>query len=95
MGKLTHQDVGQMDTYVRVYDQHRKGEDDNPTIGLVLCSENSKAVAKYSVLADSKQLFASEYRTYLPTEEELKKELERERQLIQQQLVNNTDDNDC
>jgi predicted nuclease of restriction endonuclease-like (RecB) superfamily len=79
IGKLTHQDVGQMDTYVRIYDQHRKGSDDNPTIGLILCSEKSEAVAKYSVLTDSKQLFASKYLHYLPTEEELRAELERER----------------
>jgi predicted nuclease of restriction endonuclease-like (RecB) superfamily len=84
IGKLTHQDVGQMDTYVRIYDQHRKGADDNPTIGLILCSEKSEAVAKYSVLADSKQLFASKYLHYLPTEEELRTELERERAALNQ-----------
>ena len=82
IGKLTHQDVGQMDTYVRIYDQHRKGSDDNPTIGLILCSEKSEAVAKYSVLTDSKQLFASKYLHYLPTEEELRAELERERAVL-------------
>ena len=79
IGKLTHQDVGQIDTYVRIYDQHRKGPDDNPTIGLILCSEKSEAVAKYSVLTESKQLFASKYLHYLPTEEELRAELKRER----------------
>lgn len=79
LGKLKHQDVGQMDTYVRLYDEQRKGSDDNPTIGLVLCSEKSEAVVKYSVLADQKQLFAARYLPYLPTEEELKRELERER----------------
>lgn len=82
IGKLTHQDVGQMDTYVRIYDQHRKDLDDNPTIGLILCSEKSAAVAKYSVLTESKQLFASKYLHYLPTEEELKSELERERAIL-------------
>jgi len=61
--KLTHQDVGQMDTYVRMYDQHRKG-DDNTTIGLILCSQKSEAIAKYSVLTESKQLFASKYLPY-------------------------------
>jgi predicted nuclease of restriction endonuclease-like (RecB) superfamily len=81
LGKLTHQDVGQMDTYVRLYDQHYKSHDDNPTIGLILCSEKSQAVAKYSVLADSQQLFASKYLPYLPTEEELRLELQRERRL--------------
>jgi len=82
IGKLNHQDVGQMDTYVRMYDQLKKESDDNPTIGLILCSEKSEAVAKYSVLADGKQLFASKYLSYLPTEEELRIELERERQLL-------------
>jgi predicted nuclease of restriction endonuclease-like (RecB) superfamily len=82
LGKLTHQDVGQMDSYVRIYDEHKKQKDDNPTIGLILCSEKSEAVAKYSVLADGKQLFASTYVTYLPTEEELRHELERERALL-------------
>ncbi len=84
IGKLTHQDVGQMDTYVRIYDQHRKGADDNPTIGLILCSEKSSTIAKYSVLTESKQLFASEYLQYLPTEEELRAELERERAALNQ-----------
>lgn len=79
LGKLSHQDVGQMDTYVRIYDQNKKDDDDNPTIGLILCSEKSEAVAKYSVLTDSKQLFASKYLSYLPTEDELRQELQRER----------------
>ncbi len=82
LGKLTHQDVGQMDTYVRVYDKFHKGEDDNPTIGLILCSEKSEAVAKYSVLSDSKQLFSSKYLPFLPSEEELRVELLRERKLL-------------
>jgi len=82
LGRLTHQDVGQMDTYVRIYDTFHKGDDDNPTIGLILCSEKSEAVAKYSVLSDSKQLFASKYLPFLPTEEELKQELLRERNLL-------------
>ena len=82
LGKLNHQDVGQMDTYVRIYDQFRRGEDDNPTIGLILCSQKSEAVAKYSVLTESKQLFASKYLPYLPSEEELRHELERERAVL-------------
>ena len=86
MGKLTHQDVGQMDTYVRIYDQHKKDSSDNPTIGLILCSEKSEAVAKYSVLTDSKQLFASQYISYLPTEEELAKQLEEGRSLIDPEI---------
>lgn len=86
LGKLKHQDIGQMDTYVRLYDEQRKGSDDNPTIGLVLCSEKSEAVVKYSVLADQKQLFAARYLPYLPTEAELKRELERERMRAMAQL---------
>lgn len=86
LGKLKHQDVGQMDTYVRLYDEQRKGSDDNPTIGLVLCSEKSEAVVKYSVLAEQKQLFAARYLPYLPTEAELKRELERERMRAVAQL---------
>ena len=91
LGKLNHQDVGQMDTYMRIYDQHKKGSDDNPTIGLILCSEKSEAVAKYSVLTDSEQLFASKYLPYLPSEEELRKELKRERAQLQLQLGDGTD----
>ncbi len=87
LGKLTHQDVGQMDSYVRIYDRHKKGEDDNPTIGLILCSQKSETIAKYSVLADNQQLFAAKYLPYLPTEDELRFELERERQAVQQRLV--------
>ena len=87
LGKLKHQDVGQMDTYVRLYDEKYKGDDDNPTMGLVLCSEKSEAVVKYSVLADQKQLFAAKYLSYLPTEEELQQELLRERERVQQQLL--------
>ncbi|MFZ3193807.1 MAG: PDDEXK nuclease domain-containing protein [Moraxellaceae bacterium] len=79
LGKLKHQDIGQMDTYVRLYDEQRKGADDNPTIGLVLCSEKSEAIVKYSILADQRHLFAAKYLPYLPSEEELKRELERER----------------
>jgi predicted nuclease of restriction endonuclease-like (RecB) superfamily len=81
IGKLNHQDVGQMDTYIRIFDQHIKETNDNPTIGLILCSRKSEAVAKYSVLTDSKQMFASKYMPFLPSEEELVKELERERHL--------------
>jgi predicted nuclease of restriction endonuclease-like (RecB) superfamily len=71
LGKLTHQDIGQMDTYVRLYEERFRGEGDNPTLGLILCSERNEAVAKYSVLAGSEQIFASKYRLVLPTEAEL------------------------
>ena len=83
IGRLTHQDVGQMDMYVRMFDDLRRAEGDYPTVGLILCAEKDKIVARYSVLKESKQLFASKYMLYLPTEEELKKELARERALIE------------
>lgn len=82
MHKLTHQDVGQMDMYVRMYEEQKRRADDNPTIGLILCSERNNTVAKYSVLNESKQLFASKYVTELPSEEELRQELLREREKI-------------
>lgn len=84
IGKLAHQDIGQMDSYVRMYEDHEKVEGDNPTIGLILCSEKNEAIARYSVLNDSKQLFASKYMLYLPTEEELERELIRERKLLEE-----------
>jgi predicted nuclease of restriction endonuclease-like (RecB) superfamily len=84
IGKLTHQDVGQMDSYVRMFNDLFIANDDNPTIGLILCSEKNEAIAKYSVLNENKQLFASKYLTYLPSEEELQKELKRERSLIEE-----------
>ncbi len=84
IAKLTHEDIGQMDSYVRMFDGLFIAKDDNPTIGLILCSEKNEAIARYSVLNDSKQLFASKYMLYLPTEEELQRELERERRLIEE-----------
>jgi len=83
LGKLTHQDIGQMDGYVRMYEEHAKVEGDNPTIGLILCSQKNEAIARYSVLNNSKQIFASKYMLYLPTEKELEEELKRERQKIE------------
>lgn len=71
-----------MDMYVRMYEEQKRRADDNPTIGLILCSERNNTVAKYSVLNESKQLFASKYLTELPSEEELKRELERERDKV-------------
>ena len=73
---ITHQDVGQMDMYVRMYDERIRGEGDNPTIGIVLCSETDEDIARYSVLHDNNQLFASKYMLYMPTEEELRREIE-------------------
>lgn len=71
--KLTYQDIGQMDMYVRMFDDLKRGKDDNPTIGIILCSDKDETVVKYSVLKDKEQLFASKYRLVLPTEEELQK----------------------
>lgn len=82
-GELTHQDIGQMDMYVRMYDGLRRGPDDNPTVGIILCAEKDSAVARYSVLNGSEQLFASRYRLLLPSEDELRRELERERRLLE------------
>ncbi len=81
-GKLTHQDIGQMDMYVRMFDDLRRGADDNPTVGIILCAAKDETVVKYSVLKGNEQLFAAKYRLILPTEEELKAELERERRLV-------------
>ena len=83
VGKLTHQDVGQMDMYMRVFEEQYRGESDNPTLGLILCSERNEAVAKYSLLAESQQLFASRYRAFLPTEAELQDELQRDRVVLE------------
>ena len=85
--RLTHQDVGQMDMYVRMYEEQKRTATDNPTIGLILCSEHNHTVAKYSVLNESKQLFASKYLTQLPSEEELQQELAKERLRVEEQLA--------
>jgi len=69
--KLSHADIGQMDMYVRMFDALKRGEDDNPTIGIILCAEKDETMVKYSVLKENKQLFASKYKTVLPTEDEL------------------------
>ena len=84
--KLTHQDTGQMDMYIRMFDDLKKRPDDNPTIGIILCTEKDETVVKYSMLSYHKQLFATKYMPYLPTEEELIAEVEREKQLIEKQL---------
>ncbi len=91
MGELSHKDVGQMDGYVRMFDDLFTVGDDNPTIGLILCTEKNEAVAKYSVLRDRRQIFASKYMLYLPTEEELTRELARERRLIEEQLADQSE----
>jgi len=80
--RVTHQDIGQLDMYVRMFDDLQKAKEDNPTIGILLCAETDHIVAKYSVLKDSKQLFAAKYMPYLPTEQELMAEIERDLELL-------------
>ena len=83
IGELTYQDVGQMDSYVRMFDDKYLTPGDNPTIGLILCAKKNETIAKYSVLRESRQIFASKYMLYLPTEEQLRLEIDKERQLIE------------
>jgi hypothetical protein len=80
--KLSHQDTGQMDMYLRMFDDLKKSADDNPTIGIILCAEKDETIVKYSILSENKQLFATKYMPFLPTEAELIAEIEREKQLI-------------
>ena len=86
LDKLTHQDIGQMDFYVRYYDNEIKNEDDNPTIGIILCSDKKDTIVKYSVLNDNKNLFASKYQLYLPTEEELAREIEKQKEEFEEKV---------
>ena len=86
--RITHQDIGQMDMYVRMYDDLMKNKEDNPTIGIVLCTETDADIAKYSVLKGNEQLFATKYKLYLPTEEELREEIEREKEIFKSQFEN-------
>ncbi len=83
LGKLTHQDVGQMDSYVRLFDEQGRSQGDGPTIGLILCAEKNEAVARYSVLHENEQLFAAKYLLHLPSVEELERELARERRQLE------------
>lgn len=92
LGKLTHGDVGQMDSYIRMFDAQYKRDDDNPTIGIILCSEKNEAVVKYSVLADAKQIFASKYELALPKPEELEKQIKMDRLLIEEQMEKDGDE---
>lgn len=80
--RITHQDVGQMDMYIRMYDELKKSPDDNPTLGIVLCSETDEDIARYSILHGNEQLFASKYKLYLPTEEELREEIETQKAIF-------------
>jgi len=87
IGALTHQDIGQMDMYVRMYDDLKKAPDDNPTIGIILCSEKDKAVVKYSVLKENQQILATKYMLYLPKEHELQRLLEDDRNILEEAAV--------
>jgi len=82
-GELTHQDIGQMDMYVRMYDDLKRGPDDNPTVGIILCAQKDASVVRYSVLHENEQLFASRYKLVLPSEEDLRRELDRERGVLE------------
>jgi predicted nuclease of restriction endonuclease-like (RecB) superfamily len=85
IGRLTHQDIGQMDSYVRLFDDRFTSAGDKPTIGLILCAEKNDALARYSVLNEGRQIFAARYMKVLPSEEQLAREIERERRLIDAQ----------
>lgn len=80
--KITHQDVGQMDMYIRMYDELKRTEGDNPTLGIVLCADTDEDIARYSILHGNEQLFATKYSTYLPTKEQLRREIETQKQLF-------------
>jgi hypothetical protein len=80
--ELTHQDIGQMDMYVRIYDDQRRSPEDNPTVGIILCAQKDASVVRFSVLQGNEQLFASKYRLVLPSEEELRAELDREQRFL-------------
>ena len=86
--KIRHQDIGQMDMYVRMYDELKRNKDDNPTIGIVLCADTDEDIAKYSILKENEQLFATKYKLYLPSEEELRKEIEKQKLLFELNVQN-------
>lgn len=86
-GELTHQDVGQMDMYVRIYDDLKRNDEDGPTVGIILCAQKNESVVRYSMLQGNEQLFASKYKLVLPSEEELRAELDRERAAIEERLL--------
>lgn len=83
--KISHQDVGQMDMYVRMYDEIKKSDDDNPTIGIILCSDTDEDIARYSILKENEYLFASKYKLYLPSEDELRAEIDRQKMIFKLQ----------
>ena len=91
-GKLEHGDIGQMDFYVRYWEAEVRSADDNPTIGLILCAEKSEAMARYTLLSDHQSIFAAKYLPYLPTEDELQRELQRERHVFEMRQLGVGDD---
>lgn len=91
VNRITYQDVGQMDMYLQMYDKMKKGPDDNPTIGIILCTENDSDVARYSTLAKNDQMFAAKYKLYLPDKEDLRREIERQKELY---LMAHPEEND-
>ena len=91
VNRITYQDVGQMDMYLQMYDKMKKGPDDNPTIGIILCSETDSDVARYSTLAKNDQMFAAKYKLYLPDKEDLRREIERQKELY---LMAHPEEND-
>ncbi|VVM58135.1 Putative nuclease YhcG [Pseudomonas fluorescens] len=93
-GELTHQDVGQMDMYVRMYDDLKRGAEDGPTVGIILCAQKDESVVHYSMLEGHEQLFASKYKLVLPSEEELRAELDRERAAIEERRLDQAADED-
>ena len=88
--KITHQDIGQMDMYIRMYDELKRTEGDNPTLGIVLCADTDEDIARYSILNGNEQLFATKYKTYLPTEDELRAEIETQKRLFYLQQNSNS-----
>jgi len=90
-GELSHQDIGQMEMYVRFYDELRRGPDDKPTVGIILCAQKDESVVRYSVLQGHEQLFASQYQLVLPTEEELRKALDCERARLEESPLERSD----
>jgi len=91
--ELTHQDIGQMDMYVRLFDETRRRKDDGPTVGIILCSHKDRSIVRYSILHENDQLFATTYRLVLPTEEELRMELQRHQERIADQFIADNDRN--
>ena len=89
-GELTHQDIGQMDMYVRMMDDLKRAPDDNPTVGIILCADKDASVVRYSVLNENEQIFASKYKLVLPSEEELRSELDRERSELANRVKTST-----